>query len=451
MQTTWRKAVGLGAISILLLAADDLRADDWPQWLGPQRDSVWRETGIIERFPTNGPAIRWRTPVGGGYSGPAVAGGRVFLTDRQVPADSVKPVDPMNPGVIRGTERVLCLDESSGKVLWQHSYDCDYTMSYSAGPRATPIVSGGKVYTLGGEGNLLCLSADDGKVLWSRDFKKDFGASTPTWGFASNPLLDGDRLICLVGGSNATVVAFNKDDGHEVWRALNAKEPGYSAPVIFESGGKRQLIVWHPGSVNSLNPETGEVYWTRPLNTRMGMSISTPRKMDDMLFVTSFYNGSLALRMDADKPGETLVWQSKKISEKNTDALHCTTCTPFLEDGYIYGVCSYGQLRCLKADTGERVWETLDATTSDGQPARWATAFIVKNGDRFFLFNEKGDLIIAKLSPKGYEEISRAHVLEPTNTDPGRAVVWSHPAFADRQMFARNDKEVICVELGEKQ
>jgi outer membrane protein assembly factor BamB len=120
--------------------------------------------------------------------------------------------------------------------------------------------------------------------------------------------------------------------------------------------------------------------------------------------------------------------------------------TPFLEDGYIYGVCSYGQLRCMKAETGERVWETFQATTS-GEPVRWANAFIVKNGEHFFLFNEKGDLIIANLTPKGYEELSRAHLLEPTNTAAGRDVLWSHPGFANRHMYARNDKEVICVDL----
>jgi hypothetical protein len=112
-------------------------------------------------------------------------------------------------------------------------------------------------------------------------------------------------------------------------------------------------------------------------------------------------------------------------------------------------VCSYGQLRCLKADTGERIWETLKATTPDGKEMRWANAFIVKNGDRFFLFNEKGDLIIAKLSPKGYEEVSRAHLLEPTNTAAGRDVLWSHPAFANRSMYARNDQEIISVSLAE--
>ena len=124
--------------------------------------------------------------------------------------------------------------------------------------------------------------------------------------------------------------------------------------------------------------------------------------------------------------------------------------TPFLENGYIYGVCSYGQLRCLNATNGDRVWETFSATTDDGKEMRWANAFIVKNGDRFFLFNEKGDLIIARLTPSGYEELSRAHIIDPVNRDPGRLVVWSHPAFANRRVYARNDKEIICVDLARK-
>ena len=177
------------------------------------------------------------------------------------------------------------------------------------------------------------------------------------------------------------------------------------------------------------------------------MTIPTPRKMGDFLFLTCFYNGSWMLRLDPSKPAATTVWQSQRVSEKNTDALHSTLSTPFLQDGYIYGVCSYGQLRCLKAATGERVWETLRATTADGKETRWANAFIVKNQDRFFLFNEKGDLIIARLTPIGYEEISRAHVIEPVNRDAGRPVVWSHPAFAHRRLYARNDHEIICVDL----
>jgi outer membrane protein assembly factor BamB len=206
------------------------------------------------------------------------------------------------------------------------------------------------------------------------------------------------------------------------------------------------LIVWEPEAADSVDPESGKLYWSVPFKSRSGLTVSTPRKMDDLLFFTSFYNGALALRLDSTKPAATVVWQTTKPGEKETTHLNSILCTPFLQDGYVYGVCSYGQLRCLNAKTGERVWETLKPTTT-GEPVRWANAFIVKNGGRFFLFNEGGDLIIARLSPAGYEELSRAHLLEPANKDPGRPVVWSHPAFANRHVYARNDREIVCADL----
>jgi outer membrane protein assembly factor BamB len=318
-------------------------------------------------------------------------------------------------------------------------------VSYATGPRATPTVADGKVYTLGAEGNLICLDAEKGKLLWSHDFKKEFGVKTPTWGFAGHPLADGKKLICLAGGDGSVVVAFDKDSGKELWRALNAKEPGYAPPMIYEFANKRQLILWHPEAVNALDPETGKVIWTYPLTraVQAGMTIPTPRKVGDKLFLTSFYNGSLMLRVDSDKP--SLVWASQKVSEKDTDGLHSVFATPLIENGYIYSPCSYGQFRCLNADTGERIWETFEPTT--GKSERWGNAFIVKNGDRSFLFNEKGDLIIAKLSPEKYEEISRAHLIDPDNHDAHRPVVWSHPAFANKSVYARNDQEIVCATL----
>ncbi len=436
-------------LAVLLLtfqAPSRAGADDWPQWLGPQRDAIWRETGILEQFPPQGPPIRWRTPIGGGYAGPAVANGRVYVTDRQLAPGSSNPADPFQRGTIAGSERVLCLNATDGKTIWKHEYACPYTVSYPAGPRTTPVVSGSKVYTLGAEGNLFCLDDSTGKVLWQHDFKKEFEIKTPMWGFAGNPLLDGNRLICLAGGEGTTVLAFDKDTGKEIWRALSAKEPGYSSPVIYEAGGKRQLIIWHPESANSLDPETGNLYWSEPFKARSGMTIATPRKFNDLLFFSAFYNGSLMMRLDAAKPAATSIWRTEKVSEKETTHLNAVMSTPTLEPGYIYGVCSYGQLRCLKSETGERVWETFKATTS-GEPVRWANAFIVKQADRYFLFNEAGDLIIARFTPEAYRELSRAHLLKPTNTAAGRDVLWSHPAFANRCIYARNDQEILCADL----
>ena len=434
--------LGLG---FLLPTISVVHADDWPQWLGPQRDAVWRETGIVEKFPKDGLKYRWRVPIGGGYAGPAVAHGRVYVTDRQLAKGASNPANPFARGEIPGSERVLCLNEADGKILWKHEYDCAYTVSYASGPRCTPTVHEGKVYTLGAEGNLVCLDAEKGGVLWSHDFKKVFNLKTPLWGFAGHPLVDGKKLICLVGGEGSVAVAFDKDTGKELWRALSAKEPGYAPPMIYEFAGKRQLIIWHPEAVNSLDPDTGKVFWTYPLtpSVRSAMSIPSPRQSGDRLFLTSFYNGSLMLRVDSEKP--SLIWQSQKVSEKDTDGLHSVMATPLLENGYIYSPCSYGEFRCLKADTGERIWETFAPTT--GKSMRWGNTFIVKNGDRCFLFSETGDLIIAKLTPEKYAEISRAHLLEPTNRDPGRLVVWSHPAFANQSVYARNDEEIVCASL----
>jgi outer membrane protein assembly factor BamB len=425
-----------------------LSADDWPQWMGPKRDGVWRETGIVAKFKPNGPVLRWRTPIGAGYSGPAVSGGRVYVMDRQLAPGVGNPDNPFTKALVPGQERVLCLDEKTGAILWIHPYEAPYTISYAAGPRVTPTVGHGKVYTLGAEGALFCLDADTGKVIWTRDFQRDFGAKTPEWGFASHPLLEDDRVICLVGGEGSTVVAFDRDTGRELWRSLSAREPGYGTPVLIERDGKRLLIVWHAESVNALDWETGKVLWSVPFESRYGLTAPTPRVTGDILFVTAFYNGSLALRLDEQEP--EVLWRSPKVSEKDTTYLHSIISTPFLKDGYIYGVCSYGQLRCLDLKTGQRLWETLDATTPE-RPTRWGSAFLIPHEDRFFLFNERGELIVVNLSPGGYTEIDRMQLIEPTNWDPGRMVVWSHPAFANRSIYVRNDQEIVCFSLAAQQ
>jgi outer membrane protein assembly factor BamB len=439
----WRFFLGVG----FYVSRCAGHADDWPQWLGPKRDAVWRETGIVEKFPADGFKYRWRMPIGGGYAGPAVASGRVYVLDRQLGSGANNPANPFDRGAIPGSERVLCLNESDGKLLWKHEYDCGYTVSYASGPRCTPTVHEDKVYTLGAEGNLVCLDAKKGGVIWARDFRKDFNLKTPLWGFAGHPLVDGKKLICLVGGEGSVAVAFDKDTGKELWRALSAKEPGYAPPMIYEFAGKRQLIIWHPEAVNALDPENGKAFWTYPLvpSVKAGMSIPSPRQYGDQLFLTSFYNGSLMLRVDSDKP--SLVWASKKVSEKETDGLHSVMATPLLENGYIYSPCSYGEFRCLKADTGERVWETFAPTS--GKSARWGNVFIVDHFDseNSFLFSETGDLIIAKLTPGKYTELSRAHLLDATDRQPNRSVVWSHPAFANKSVYARNDKEIVSVSL----
>jgi outer membrane protein assembly factor BamB len=425
------------------------RAEDWPQWLGPRRDGVWRETGILGRFPKDGPKVVWRTQIGGGYTGPAVAAGRVYVMDREAPP-LAKGAEGFGKDGLAGKERVLCLNAADGKLVWKHEYACTYKIYYPSGPRTTPVVDGSKVYTLGAMGDLRCLDAATGKLHWSKNLPEEYKTRPPLWGYAAHPLLDGDRLFCLVGGKEHAVVALDKHTGKELWHALTVEEIGYAPPVIAAAGGKRQLIVFQTEAVNALDPATGKVYWSQPFPgrepTRPGITVSTPVQAGDLLFLTSPHHGSLMLKLAADRPAATLLWRSKETSRiDKTDALHALMGTPVLAGGHVYGVCSFGELRCLNAATGERLWQSYNATA--GRKALFATAFLVRQGERFWIFNDAGDLILARLSPKGYEEIGRAHLLEPTLFSRGRDVVWSHPAFANRCVYARNDKEIVCVSL----
>jgi outer membrane protein assembly factor BamB len=430
------------------------QAIDWPQWLGRDRDGVWRETGLLTKFPTGGPKAVWRLPIGSGYSGPAVADGRVYVMDRERPKDaSGKPARPTRAGV-PGSERTLCLDAARGSLIWKDEYDCPYTISYSAGPRTTPLVRDGRVYTLGAMGDLRCLDSDSGKVRWAKKLMKDFGLDAPpVWGFAAHPLLDGDLLYCLVGGKGSAAVAFSKDTGKEVWRALTSEEVGYSPPMIYEAGGKRQLIIWLTDSVNSLDPATGKLYWTLPFPEkgqpqRPGVSIATVRKLGDLLLVSTYYEGSMMLKLAENEPAAKVLWSATSKNPEKPTTLHALMAAPFLKDGYVYGVSANGELCCLKADTGKLIWQTYAAT--GGKKIDCGTAFLVPQGDRFVIFNDHGDLILANLTPEGYHEIDRAHVLEPAQLARGRKVVWCHPAFAQRCIFARNDKEMICLSLAQQ-
>ncbi len=417
-------------------------AADWPEWRGKGRLGVWRDHGILKQFPDSGLQVKWRESLGGGYAGPAVADGRVFVMDFLAETSR------------QGTERLVALDESSGRRLWTRSWKVDYTGlsgSYAIGPRATPTVDGERVYALGAKGALRCLRSDTGEVLWQKDFVRDYQTDVPVWGMVGAPLVDGPRLIALVGGRDeAKVVAFDKQTGQELWRALPSdSEPGYAPPILVSAGGHRQLIVWHPQAVSALDPQTGEILWQQPFRVDKGLSVATPVFSGSRLLVTAFMNGSMMLQLEAQSPAARLLWRGNSDSEIETDTLHSLISTPVIAGDYVYGIGSYGHLRCLSAKTGKRLWETLAVT---GEKARWASGFLVRHRDRYFISNDRGELIIAKLSPSGYEEISRTDLITPTSRfGIGRreagAVNWSHPAYANRHIFARNDKEILRASL----
>ena len=437
---------------VLSVSSAAVRGDDWPLWMGPARDGVWRETGIVKAIPPAGLPVKWRTEVKGGYSGPAVADGRVYLMDYERREGAVANA-PNDRNSLAGRERVLCLDAATGRVIWKHDYECPYAISYASGPRCTPTVADGKVYTLGAEGNLFCLDATTGRVIWSKDFKKDYAAPTPLWGFCGHPLVDGNRLVCLVGGEGSVAVAFDKDTGRELWRALSASESGYCPPSIIESAGMRQLVIWDADNLNALDPATGTVRWSQPLKPAYGMSIMAPQvaatPRGQVLFASGIGRVGALYTLAADKPGASVAWRGDPKS-----AVYCANSTPFIAGDTLYGCdCETGFLTAVDLATGQRLWETGEPTLGNRR-GRHGTAFLVRQGnaagdDRTWLFSETGDLILARLTPAAYEELGRAHLVAPTNECFGREVVWSHPAFAGRCIFVRNDRELICVSLAE--
>ena len=323
---------------MLALGVAPAGAEDWPEWRGKGRLGEWRETGILDAFPADGLEVRWRTPIRAGYAGPAVAGGRVFVVDADRSAQSMAVV-----------ERALALDEGDRRDPLDAGSGTPITPASSSrgrsarAPRrrwtATACTSWAR------RASCTVWTSRTGDVLWRRDYVADYDAELPAWGMSGAPLVDGDLLIGLVGGRpGAKVVAFDKHTGEEVWRALPSDtEPGYSQPLVIEAGGVRQLIVWHPAAVASLDPATGAVYWEQPVRADYGMSVATPVPSGQRLLVSSFYNGALMLGLNRDRPASTVLWKSTSDSELLTEALHAVINTPVIAGDTIYGICSYGQ------------------------------------------------------------------------------------------------------------
>jgi outer membrane protein assembly factor BamB len=272
----------------------------------------------------------------------------------------------------------------------------------------------------------------------------------PIWGISASPIIEENLIIVQIGGrDNACLVAFDKVNGQEKWRALE-DNASYSAPIIIEQAGKRVLVCLTGERIVGLNPLNGNLYWHHPFEPfRMVISIATPVFENNYLLVSSFYDGSLLLKVNPDKLSVEKVWRRRGQSETITDSLHCCISTPIIQGDYIYGVDSYGELRCLDLKTGDRIWESHEAVPKD----RWSNIHMVRRVDKIWMFNERGELIISRLSPEGFHEISRTKLIEPTTGQlkrSGIGVCWSHPAYANKHIYIRNDNELVCADLSLK-
>ena len=419
-------------LSMCLIAPCQVSADDWPQWRGPNRDGVWSESGIIAEFDSPDIALKWSVPISSGYSGPTVSNGLVYVSDRVVEPEEI--------------ERVHCFKWQTGERIWSHEYACPYEgVGYQAGPRASVLVHDGFAYSLGATGILICFEARHGEIVWERDLKTQYEIRMPNWGIAASPVIENDLVIVQIGGKDACLVAFDRKSGAERWKS-QSDDASYSAPNVIDQAGKRVLVCWTGERVLGLSPADGELYWEQDYKfEKWPIGIADPVVNRDRLLVSEVHKGSLLLGLSDAKATVDRIWHRRKKDVGANAALHCLMSTPYIVDEYIYGADSEGVLRCLRLDSGEQVWQSESAVPRN----RWATIHMVRNADRTWLFNERGELIIAKLTPKGFNEISRARLIAPTTEQLRRrdGVTWSHPAFAYGHVFARNDKELVCADL----
>ncbi len=422
----------LAAALLLVASCVVASADEWPQWRGPNRDGVWNEQGLIEKFPAPQLKVSWRAPISSGYSGPTVADGRVYVMDR---VDMPKQI-----------ERVLAFDAKTGEELWKHAYDCVYSgVQYVAGPRASVSIDDGRAFSLGTMGHLFALDAASGTILWQKDLLKDYKIRMPIWGIAASPLVTGDLVIVQIGGEDgACLVAFDKRSGTEKWRALD-DDASYSAPIIIQQAGRRVLVCWTGDNVAGLDPASGKVYWQHPFEiSRMVISIATPVVDRDRLFVSSFYDGSLMLKLASDATAVEPLWRRRGPDEQNTDSLHSIISTPFCKA--ITSTAWTATASCAASTPGPAIASGKAPTRSQGNaghdphgPQRRADLDVQRA--------RRGDY--RRLSPQGFQEISRAKLIDPTTEQlrRGDGVCWSHPAYAYKHVFARNDKELVCASL----
>ncbi len=415
----------------LFWVAPDVTGADWPQWRGPNRDGVYRESGIRPSLPSTGLAPKWKVPVGLGISSPVVVGDRLYLSDLVTD----KPVVH---------ERVQCLDAHSGKRIWIAQYDAPapdwfFGSEQTRGPGSTPIVHDGKVYAIGMFSTLSCLDARTGSVVWRRDLNAEY--QLPPSSLDASPMVDGNLLILAIGGRPAAgVVALDLATGREVWKSL-AEAATWSSPVIVGAGDTRQLIVWMRQSVTSLNPTNGAVFWREPTVSggSPGISaVSTPVIDGSRLLVSGWM-----FDLDPTKPAAKVLWPD---TPSGTRRILSDTSTPYIRDGFVYSPRSGGTFVCLEEATGREVWQTNVVT----HLARGACVHVTPIGASQYLFTDQGDWIHADLSPAGYRELGRVHLIDPTSPLFQEKFVWAAPAFANRNLYVRNDEELRCFSLSGK-
>jgi outer membrane protein assembly factor BamB len=399
----------LGAGLVLLTAIANVSAADWPQFLGPTRNGVSTETGLAKSWPEMGPPVVWEREVGEGFSAPVVSGDTLVLFHR-----------------VGDEEVVEAVDAATGKPRWKFAYPTKYADAYGKGdgPRSTPLVAGGKVYTLGAEGTLHCLEQKDGKKVWEKSLAKEYELRPTFFGVGTSPLVEGELLLLNVGAKGAGIVAFDRDTGKEVWKATD-DEASYSSPVAATIDGVRHVFFFTRTGLVGLDPKDGKVRFSKRWRSRGEASVNAaaPLVIGDQVFLTASYaTGAVLLRVTRD--GVKEVWSGDRSLSSHYN-------TPIEKDGYLYGIDGRQEqgtrLRCVELKSGTVKWEK----------ERFGCASMILADGQLIALTEGGDLVLIEPTPEGYREKARAAALRAT---PCRAEI----ALADGRLYGRDGKRLVC-------
>ena len=399
------------ALSLVLLATASMLAQDWPQFLGPDRDGHYSGPALDIDWDVDGPPEVWRRAVGAGFAGPVVVGGQVILFHR-----------------LDDREVVEALDASTGAAVWQYDYLTTYRddFGFDEGPRAAPVVADGRVYTFGAQGQLHALNLETGDLAWYVDTKAEFDFRKGFFGAAGSPLVEGGHVIANIGGADAGVVAFDAETGAVAWRALD-DEASYSSGVSATIGGVRHAVFFTRNYLAGLDPADGAVRFSRPWRSRLRASVNaaTPLVVDDLIFVSATYGtGAGLFRVNGGQLDE--IWISDEVMSNHYS-------TSVYHDGHLYGFHGRQEyspsLRAVELRTGAVKWDIPS----------YGAGTVTLADDRLVIVRESGELVVAPASPEAFTVIATAQILPP--------VVRAYPAFAAGRIYVRNENTLICLDL----
>lgn len=403
-----------GAFVAAFASTVTLQAADWPQWRGPNRDDVSKETGLLKAWPEGGPKQLWVFKDAGlGYSGYSIAARKLFTM-----------------GIRNGGEELVAVDIKDGKELWSAKIGDILKNGWGDGPRGTPSVDGGFVYALGGQGILICASIADGKIAWQKTMQ-EFGGKTPGWGYTESVLVDGNRVLCTPGGSQGAVVALDKKTGKTLWQSKDFTDGAqYSSIVATDLNGARQYIQLTMKSVVGLNAADGAVLWKVEFPGKTAV-IPTPIVHGNQVYVTAGYGvGCMSFKVG---PGNTIekLYENKVMKNHHGGVIQL--------DGHVYGHSDGVGWTCQNLATGEEVWSEKTAL------GKGALAYA--DGRLYCLAENNGTVVLAEASTKGWKEHGRFKLDPQTTQRNPQGRIWTHPVIVGGKLYLRDQELLHCYDV----